>query len=125
MNFPSDRKYTTHDEWVLVDGDVITVGISDHAQDALGDIVHVELPEVGDEVDAGAAVCEIESSKAVAEIYAPCAGTVVAVNEALDGEEEAINEDPYGKGWIFKMEVADAEGLDALMDAEAYEGQLG
>ena len=124
MNFPADLKYTSHDEWVRVDGDVITLGISDYAQDALGEIVHVEMPEVGAELEAGAAVCEVESVKAVAEVYTPVACTVVEVNEDLDGEEELVNSDPYGEGWLVVLRVADPADLDALMTAEQYEAKI-
>jgi len=125
MNFPENLKYTAHDEWILVEGDTITVGISDFAQDALGDLVYVELPEVGATFDAGDAVCEVESTKATAEIYTPVAGEVVAVNDALDSAAELINEDPYGKGWIFKLKASDASGLAGLLDVAAYRAKIG
>jgi glycine cleavage system H protein len=120
MNLPADLKYTEHDEWVRADGDVITVGITDYAQDALGELVHVELPKVGDAVSAGDPVCEVESVKAVAEVYSPCDGEVVEVNEALDGDEESVNNDPYGAGWLFRIQVSDAGALAALMSPEDY-----
>jgi glycine cleavage system H protein len=125
MNFPDTLRYTAHDEWILVEGDTITVGISDFAQDALGDLVYVELPEVGSEVAAGDAVCEVESTKATAEIYSPVAGEIVAVNSALSDAAETINEDPYGKGWIFKVKVSDASGLASLLDVTAYKAKIG
>jgi glycine cleavage system H protein len=125
MKFPEQLLYTSHDEWIEVKDGVATVGITAFAQDALGDLVHVELPEVGDDVSAGDAICEVESVKAVAEIFTPVAGTVVEVNEDLDGEEEKINEDPYGEGWLFKLEVTDASGLDGLMDAATYAAKVG
>lgn len=121
MNLPADLKYTEHDEWVRIDGDVITVGVTDFAQDALGELVHIEFPEVGATVAAGDPICEVESVKAVAEVYAPCAGEVVGVNEALDGDEESVNSDPYGAGWLFRIRVSDAGPLAALMSPEDYE----
>ena len=121
---PDDLQFTTHDEWVrLEDGDVIAVGITDHAQDALGEIVHVEVPEVGDEVEADAPVCEVESVKAVAEIYAPAAGEIVEVNDTLDDEPEKINEDPYGS-WIYKLKLSDPDELSGLLDAAAYQTKI-
>lgn len=125
MNFPADLLYTSHDEWIRKeDGDVVVIGISDFAQDALGDIVFVELPEVGDTFEAGEAVAEVESTKATAEIYTPVSGEVVAVNEDLDGSEESVNEDPYGAGWMFKIKVSDASGLDGLMAVDAYKAKV-
>ena len=124
MSIPSDLKYTKHDEWVRVEGDTVTLGITDHAQDALGELVHIELPEVGESVSAGDAVCEVESVKAVAEVYTPVDGEIAEVNEDLDGEEETVNDDPYGKGWLVKITVSDASGLDDLLDAEAYQAKL-
>ncbi len=125
MQFPADLKYTTHDEWVRVEGDLIVLGITDHAQDAMGDIVFVDLPEVGDTFDADEPIAEIESSKAVAEIFAPVAVEVVEVNEALDGDEEKVNTAPYGEGWLVKLRPTDGADLSALLDAEAYQAQLG
>ena len=124
MDFPKDLLYTDHDEWIRREGDVITVGISDYAQDALGDIVFVELPEVGDEVEAGESVAEVESTKATAPIYAPVAGEIIEVNEDLDGGEEAVNEDPYAGGWMFKIRVSDEAGFAKLMDAAAYTAKI-
>jgi len=124
MNFPSELKYTEHDEWVHIDGDLLTVGITDYAQDALGDLVHVELPGAGEHFTAGDVLCEVESVKAVAEVYAPADGEVVEVNEGLDGEEEIVNEDPYGEGWLVRMKVDDPAQLDGLMDAAAYEEKV-
>ena len=125
MNIPADLLYTSHDEWIRQEGDdVIVIGISDFAQDALGDIVFVELPEEGDTFAAGEAVAEVESTKATAEIYTPCAGEVIAVNGDLDGSEEAVNEDPYGAGWMFKLRMSDASGLKGLLDAAAYKAKI-
>jgi glycine cleavage system H protein len=124
MDFPADLKYTDHDEWIRVDGQTITLGITAYAQSELGELVHVELPEVGATFEAGAAACEVESVKAVAEVFTPVAGTVVAVNEALDGAEETINDDPYGEGWLLQLEADDLGPLDDLMDAEAYKKKI-
>jgi glycine cleavage system H protein len=124
MNFPADLLYTEHDEWIRKDGDVVTVGITDYAQDALGELVFVQLPTVGDTIAAGDAVAEVESTKATAEIYTPVAGEIVEVNEALDGGESAINEDPYGAGWLFKVRVSDPAGLSALVDSPTYKARI-
>lgn len=121
---PADLQYTSHDEWIRTEGDdTIVIGITDFAQDALGEIVHVELPEVDAELDVGESAGEIESVKAVAEFYAPVAGTVIAVNEDLDDEPEALNEKPYD-AWIFKMKVADVAALAGLLDASAYQAKI-
>ena len=114
-------KYTADHEWIEVNGDTATVGITVHAQDALGDIVFVDLPEVGSEIDAGNALGEIESTKSVSELYAPVAGTVTAVNDALTGGPEVINRDPYGAGWICELELAPGADPASLLDAAAYE----
>ncbi len=120
MSNPAHYKYTASHEWVNVEGDVATVGITHHAQDALGDIVHVELPAVGKQVKKGAGVAEVESVKAVSDIYAPVSGVVTAVNTALDGNESIINKDAAGAGWLFKVRIADTSELGSLMDAAAY-----
>lgn len=125
MSVPTTLRYTTHDEWIRQEGDLLVIGITDFAQDALGDIVHVELPEVGDTFAAGAAVAEVESTKATAEIYTPVAGEIVEINEALDGSEELVNTDPYNGGWMFKIRPSDSAGLDSLMDAAAYSTKIG
>lgn len=117
MSIPEDLQYTSHDEWVRVEGDTITIGITAYAQDQLGELVHVELPEVGASFGADDVVCEIESVKAVAEIYAPAAGTVTEVNQALEDNPEAMNADPYGS-WIYKLRVESAP--EGLMSAAAY-----
>ena len=122
-SIPEDRSYTEHDEWVKWEGDVVRVGITFYAQDQLGELVHVELPEVGAKVSAGDEVCEIESVKAVAEIYAPLDGEIVAVNEALEDEAEAINESPY-EAWIFAMKLSDPDSVGTLLDAAAYAARL-
>lgn len=115
MNTPKDLKYAESHEWLRSDG---TVGISDHAQDQLGDVVYVELPEVGQEVTAGDAVAVVESVKTASDIYAPASGTVTAINEELENTPELVNESPYENGWLFKLDVT--EESDDLMDADAY-----
>ena len=128
MTVPEDRRYTEQHEWVLArSGDdgatVVRVGITDHAQDALGDIVFVQLPEVGTEVAPGTAIGEVESTKSVSDVYAPVAGVVTAANEALTDAPETINADPYGEGWLVEITVA-GDGDDptgALLDAAAYQ----
>jgi glycine cleavage system H protein len=120
MNIPDDLRYSTDHEWVRVDGGRVRVGITDYAQDALGDIVYVELPAVGSEVTAGGPLGEVESTKSVSEIYAPLAGTVTAVNDGLTGSPEKINQDPYGEGWICELELAEGADLGGLLDAAGY-----
>jgi glycine cleavage system H protein len=121
-DIPADLRYTSTHEWVQVHGDgTATVGITDHAQHALGDIVFVETPEVGRQVEAGEAVAVVESVKAASDIYAPLAGEVVEANGALDGNPEAINEDAYGEGWIYILRIADPAGLSGLLDAAGYQ----
>jgi glycine cleavage system H protein len=119
--FPAELKYTRTHEWVRRNDDgTVTVGISDYAQHALGDVVFVEHPEVGIEVNAGQEIGVVESVKAASDIYAPVSGTVRAVNELLESAPESVNQDPYGDGWFFRIETADAGELDALMDADQY-----
>ena len=125
FEYPEDLRYTPEHEWVRPDGDVVRIGITAFAQDALGDIVFVTLPEVDAEVEAGAPVGEVESTKSVSDIYAPLGGTVVAVNEALDATPELVNSDPYGEGWMFEIRPAGADAVDALLSAEDYRAQLG
>ena len=118
---PDDVRYAPSHEWARIDDEVVTVGISDFAQQSLGDVVYVELPQVGDEVSAGTEACVVESVKAAADVYAPVSGTVVAVNETLEESPEMVNQDPYGDGWFFKVEPTDVEELDDLLDADGYE----
>jgi glycine cleavage system H protein len=120
MNVPDDLKYSSDHEWIRVEGSRIHVGITDYAQDALGDVVFVQVPEQGATVAAGAGISEVESTKSVSDIYAPVAGTIVEVNDALEGNPEQLNSDPYGDGWICVIEVADPASLEDLLDAEAY-----
>ncbi|MCB1553198.1 MAG: glycine cleavage system protein GcvH [Xanthomonadales bacterium] len=122
---PGDVKFAKSHEWArLEDGGRVTVGISDHAQESLGDLVYVELPDVGDHFEAGAGAAVVESVKAASDVYAPVAGKVVAVNEKLGEAPETINEDAFGEGWIFVLEVDDASEMDALMSPEDYAEQL-
>jgi len=116
-----DTKYTTSHEWVRLEGDVATVGITDHAQTALGDVVFVELPEVGREVGANEACAVVESVKAASDVYAPVAGRVVEANGRLSDDPGLINRDPGGEGWFYKLEIADAAALDELMDEAGYQ----
>lgn len=125
MSYPTHYVYTQEHEWLHVEGDVATVGITHHAQDALGDIVHVELPAVGKQVKKGGSACEVESVKAVSDVYAPVSGTITEVNGALDGNESVVNSDPHGAGWLFKLKVADKGELQGLMDAAAYKAFAG
>ena len=121
MLIPEDLRYSSDHEWVrLEDGNKAKVGITDYAQDALGDIVYVDLPQVGSEVTAGQSISEVESTKSVSDIYAPLTGTIVEVNEELNDEPERLNSDPYGEGWMFVVEVVDESALSELLDAAAY-----
>jgi glycine cleavage system H protein len=122
MNVPDDLRYSAEHEWArrLDDGSRVRVGITDFAQDALGDVVFVDLPDVGTAVAAGESVGELESTKSVSEMYAPVAGEIVAVNEALADQPGLVNEDPYGDGWLVEVGVTDDASFDALMDAAAY-----
>jgi glycine cleavage system H protein len=121
MNIPDDLRYSVEHEWVRADGGRVRVGITDYAQDALGDIVFVDLPAVGTEVAVGGPLGEVESTKSVSEIYAPVAGTVTAVNDGLTSAPEQINQDPYGEGWICELELVDQTSVDALLDAAGYQ----
>src|SRR5690606_16990329 len=120
MNVPEDLRYSNDHEWLRVEGDRIRIGITDYAQDALGDVVFVQLPEVDQEVDAGAGIAEVESTKSVSDIYAPVAGRGVEVNADLEAAPETLNSDPYGEGWIFVLEASDPAAVDGLLDAAAY-----
>jgi glycine cleavage system H protein len=124
MPNPTDLLYTKSHEWVRLDGDVATVGITHFAQDSLGDIVHFEAPAIGAKVEAGAAIAEIESVKAVSDIYAPLSGEVIGVNGALDGSEDAVNSDPYGGGWLFQIRMSDRGQLARLLGPDAYDTHL-
>ena len=122
---PAELRYTAEHEWVRIDGDIATIGVTDFAQDALTDVVWVELPEVGESVAAMESCGSVESVKSVSEIYAPLAGEITEVNESLEDAPEQINQDPYGEGWIWKMTISDAGELDALLDAAGYSELLG
>lgn len=122
MDYPDHLKYSAEHEWVAVDGTRARIGITDFAQDALGDVVFVNLPAVGTTVAAAASCAEVESTKSVSDIYAPVSGEIVEVNGTLDDAPEKVNSDPYGAGWIFVVEMSDPGELDALMDAAGYRG---
>lgn len=125
MTTPDDLRYTAEHEWVrAADGNALRVGITDYAQDALGDIVFVSLPTVGTAVTPGQPLGEVESTKSVSDVFAPVAGTVTARNDALESQPELLNSDPYGEGWIVEIEVADAAVVDTLLDAEGYRALL-
>jgi len=121
MNIPENLQYTADHEWVRVDGNIMTLGITDFAQDALGDVVYAELPDVGATAVAGEAMCEVESTKSVSDIIAPVDGSVTKVNDALSDDPAVLNSDPYGAGWICEIELSDPSQLDELLDAAAYE----
>lgn len=124
-NIPADLKYVASHEWLRQEEDgTITVGITYHAQDLLGDIVYVELPEVGEHVDVDAEIAVVESVKAASDVYAPIAGEILAVNEALVDAPETINEDPYGEGWFFKIKPDNADDYQGLMDADEYQDSI-
>ena len=120
MNIPPELRYSSDHEWVRVEGTIATIGITEYAQDALGDVVFVEMPETGLAVVAGDSFTEVESTKSVSDIYAPVTGSISEVNEALEAQPELLNSDPYGEGWICRIEFTDASQLDELMDADAY-----
>ena len=125
--YPDDLKYSSEHEWVRSPGETqgaVRIGITHFAQDALGDIVYVSLPEVGSEIAAGDTVGELESTKSVSDIFSPVGGKVVARNDALDATPELVNSDPYGEGWLFEVAVSDTAEVDGLMDAAAYQGTL-
>jgi glycine cleavage system H protein len=120
MDIPSDLRYSNDHEWARVEEGRVRIGITDYAQDALGDVVFVELPEVGAKVERGASFSEVESTKSVSEIYAPVSGTIAEINAELADSPERLNDDPYGEGWICIIEPTDPTQLDQLLDAEGY-----
>jgi glycine cleavage system H protein len=123
MDYPNDLKYTKEHEWTRDEGDGrVRVGITDYAQDALGDVVYVDIPETGTEVKAGQPFGEVESTKSVSDVYSPITGTVLERNGALEETPELVNQDPYGDGWMVAIEVSDPSELDGLMDADGYRG---
>lgn len=121
MNIPKELKYSKDHEWVKVEGNLVTIGISDYAQSQLGDVVFVELPEAGSELSAGAGMAVVESVKAVSDVYAPISGKVVESNDALADAPELINQEPYDGGWIAKIEITDMTELEKLLDSATYE----
>ena len=121
---PKELKFLPSHEWVRVEGEIVTIGISDHAQQAMGDLVYVELPEVGDELNTSDEAGVVESVKAASDIYAAVSGTVTAINEDLEEGPELINKDPYHDGWMFKIKMSDPAELEELLDAEGYQAQL-
>ncbi len=124
-NIPSELKYATSHEWVRNEGDgTVTVGITEHAQDLLGDMVFVELPDVDDEVSTGDDICVAESVKAASDIYAPVSGKIIAVNEELEDAPELVNSDAFGGGWLFKVKLDDASELENLLDAQGYKNSI-
>ncbi len=123
-NLPTELKYANSHEWARLEGDIVTVGITDHAQDALGDVVYVELPEIGDTINAGDEAGVVESVKAASDIYAPVTGEVVEINEDLEDAPETINADAYNDGWFFKLKISDPAELDDLLDAEGYAASI-
>jgi glycine cleavage system H protein len=120
VNIPDGLRYTRQHEWVLIDGESARIGITDLAQDALGNIVHVQLPAVGQSVRSGASVVEVESSKSVSDIYSPVSGSVVLVNESLSTEPGLVNTDPYGSGWLYEVQMSYDETLEGLLTASEY-----
>ena len=120
MHIPENLKYTSDHEWVMIQNDRAKVGITDYAQDALGDVVFVDIPEVGKRVTVGETVTEVESTKSVSDIYAPLEGEIIEINQDLDDSPELLNGDPYGEGWIFILELNDAASIDNLLSAKEY-----
>lgn len=124
-DFPTELKYAETHEWVRLEDDgTVVVGITDHAQDALGDIVYVELPEVGTNADSGGEVAVVESVKAASDIYSPVSGEIVEINSGLEDEPETVNQSPYGDGWLFRVKLADPEDIESLMDADGYKSMI-
>jgi len=124
MNIPQSLKYTKEHEWVREDGDTVTVGITDHAQGELGDIIFVEFPEIGQKIERDEPFGTIEAVKTVADLFAPISGTVIEINETLDDSPESVNQDPYGDGWMVKVSVSEAGELDNLMSADQYQEMI-
>ena len=123
-DYPDDLRYTTDHEWVRETAEGVRIGITSYAQEALGDVVFVTLPQVGDEVSKGDSFGEVESTKSVSDLYAPLSGTVTAVNDALEATPELVNSDPYGDGWMYEISLSDDADTSALLDAEAYQAEL-
>lgn len=125
MNVPTDLKYTKDHEWVKIDGDIVTVGITDFAQGELGDIVYVEVESLDETLEADAVFGTVEAVKTVSDLFLPVAGEIIAFNELLEEEPEKVNDDPYGDGWMIKIKVADTSDLESLLDADAYKTIIG
>jgi glycine cleavage system H protein len=125
MSVPAELRYTTDHEWVRLEGDVVRIGITDYAQDALGDVVYVQLPDVGASVVAAGSFGEVESTKSVSDLYAPVSGVVVAINDALVDSPQLLNDDPYGEGWICTIRFSDANEIQGLLDADSYRNLVG
>ncbi len=125
MNIPDGLRYTREHEWVLIDGESARIGITDLAQDALGNIVHVQLPQLGQSVQSGSSAVEVESSKSVSDIYSPVSGSVVLVNESLATHPEYVNTDPYGSGWLYEVQLSYDETLEGLLTADEYRALVG
>ncbi|OCX50786.1 glycine cleavage system protein H [Mucilaginibacter sp. PPCGB 2223] len=125
MNFPAELKYTKEHEWVSVEGNLVTIGITDFAQRELGDIVYVDINTVGDDVEMGAVFGTIEAVKTVSDLFMPVAGRVIEVNKVLDAQPELVNSDPYGQGWVIKAEMADDSQLGELLTADEYQSIIG
>jgi glycine cleavage system H protein len=125
MNIPENLRYTKDHEWIALDGDVATIGITDHAQEELTDVVFVELPEVGRQVEAEDPIAVVESVKAASDVYAPMAGEVVEGNDEVVADPSLVNTDPYGRGWLFKIKVSDPSVVESMMDAAAYAEMIG
>ena len=124
MNIPQELKYTKDHEWIKVDGNVVTIGITDFAQKELGDIVYVEIESDGEELEQGDVFGTVEAVKTVSDLFMPISGKVVEINENLESEPEIVNSDPYDKGWMIKVEIADASGLDVMLSADDYKSQI-
>ncbi len=124
MNVPEGLKYSSDHEWVRIEGDTATVGITDYAQDALGDVVFVDVPSVGTTIETGASFSEVESTKSVSDIYAPLSGEIVAVNDQLADNPELVNSDPYGEGWLCRIAMSSPSEPDSLLDAAAYQALI-
>jgi glycine cleavage system H protein len=125
MNFPSNLRYTSQHEWILVEGTSVKIGITDFAQSELGDVVFVELAPVGKKVRAGESLGTIEAVKTVAELYSPVSGEVIALNDKMKSTPEIVNKDPYGEGWMMQLQITDAKELESLMNADAYKKLVG
>ncbi len=125
MNIPEDLKYTEEHEWIKMDGDVATIGVTDFAQGELGDIVYLEIETVGETLDGGEVFGTVEAVKTVSDLFMPMAGEVLEMNEGLDTDPEAVNRDPYGEGWMVKIKVSDVSAVDGLLSADAYKEIVG